>query len=79
MKTFQAQDENDKFKDVMGPFYESAKETCDLLDHMEKNMRTKFDEVGKFFAFDPKKYGSDEMFTDLNKFKELYEVRIFGN
>lgn len=61
----------------MEPFFQVAKETCDLLDNMEKNMRTKYEELGTYFTFDPKKYGSDEMFGDLLKFKEQYEVSGF--
>lgn len=61
----------------MEPFYHQAKEACDLLDNMESNMRTKYEDLGKYYAFDSKKYSSDEMFNDLLKFKDQYEVSTF--
>ena len=64
----------DQFVNVMTSFHESASETYEVLDGMHSKMATLFKEVGKYFAFDTKKYGLEELFSDIHTFCQHFTV-----
>ena len=67
-------DDTDQFVNVMTSFHESASETYEVLDGMYSKMSALFQEIAKYFAFDPKKYGLEELFSDINKFCQHFTV-----
>ena len=68
---------NDRFAEVMGDFYNQAKEQHEVLEGMSIKMSTLFVDMGKYFAFDPKKYTMDEFFGDIKKFIEDFKVKLW--
>ena len=47
-----------------------------MLQGMHKKMSSLFTDMGKFLAFDPKKYSLDEMFGDIKAFIIQFKVSV---
>ncbi|XP_028397686.1 protein diaphanous homolog 1-like [Dendronephthya gigantea] len=69
----EANDPEDKFKEVMSEFYNQAKDQCELLVEMFNNMTNMFKELGDFYCFDLKKTQLEDFFGDLSSFLQQYE------
>lgn len=57
-------------------FVGSAHEQFEKLDMMHKNMEKQYDDLGKYFVFDPRKLSVEEVFGDLNTFRNMFQVRM---
>jgi diaphanous 2 len=57
-------------------FISSAKEQYSVLHGMQKKMALLYKDMGKFYAFDIKKYTMEEFFQDLKTFKDSFSVSI---
>ena len=55
-------------------FLGSAKEQFEVLNTMYSQMDSIFKEIGKFYAFDPKKYTMEDFFADIKVFKDGFVV-----
>ncbi|KAK2576918.1 hypothetical protein KPH14_005539 [Odynerus spinipes] len=62
--------EEDLFSDVMTPFAKKARESCEVLKNMFKNMDSLYTEISVFFCFDKQKYTIEELFSDIRAFKD---------
>ncbi|KAJ8921203.1 hypothetical protein NQ315_013675 [Exocentrus adspersus] len=62
----------DKFLEVMEKFAEEAREQCDILQKMFKQMEKYYNELSEYYAFDKQKYTLEEFFTDLKTFKDSF-------
>jgi diaphanous 2 len=47
-----------------------------VLEGMFKKMKSAFEEVAKFYCFDEKKYGMEDLFTDLKHFMDSFNVSV---
>lgn len=54
----------------------TAKEQYATLEMMHKNMEKQYDELGAFFVFDPRKITPEDLFGDLNNFKNMFQVSV---
>jgi len=66
-------DPEDKFRQVMKGFYESAKDQIDVLVEMHKNMTTMYKELVEYFCLDMKKTSMEEFFGDIKTFLDVFE------
>ncbi|XP_059482585.1 protein diaphanous isoform X2 [Neocloeon triangulifer] len=66
------QNADDKFYDVMSEFAKEARQQCDLLTNMFKNMTSLYKELSEFYAFDVAKYTFEEFYTDIKSFKDSF-------
>lgn len=57
-------------------FVNIAKEQFELLEGMAKRMTNLFQEIAKYFAFDPKKYPMEEFFRDIKTFCIQFSVSV---
>lgn len=55
-------------------FVSHAQEQYEKLDLMHKNMEKQYSDLGDYFVFDPKKISVEELFGDLNNFKNMFQV-----
>ncbi|XP_043670398.1 protein diaphanous [Vespula pensylvanica] len=62
--------EEDLFSEVMTPFAKKARESCEVLKNMFKNMDGLYTEISVFFCFDKQKYTIEELFSDIRTFKD---------
>ncbi|XP_063228086.1 protein diaphanous-like isoform X2 [Bacillus rossius redtenbacheri] len=67
------QGEPDRFRQVMEPFLEEARNEHDTLLKMFKQMEKAFTEVSEFFVFDKTKYTVEELFGDIKAFKDAFQ------
>ena len=51
-----------------------AKEQCEVLEGMHKRMIASYQQIAKYFCFDPKKYAMDEFFGDIKTFIDGFVV-----
>lgn len=58
-------------------FVKQANEQFEKLDLLHKNMEKQYNDLGDYFVFDPKKISVEEFFSDLNNFKNMFQVRIW--
>jgi len=56
-------------------FAVTAKEQCEVLEGMHKKMIASYQQMAKYFCFDPKKYTVDEFFGDIKTFIDGFVVR----
>lgn len=56
-------------------FVATAREQFEKLQLMHSNMEKQYEDLGKYFVFDPKKMSPEELFGDLNNFKNMFQVR----
>lgn len=52
----------------------TAREQFEKLQLMHTNMEKQYEDLGKYFVFDPKKISPEELFGDLNNFKNMFQV-----
>lgn len=71
--------DGDRFAEVMNSFITSAKEQADVLSGMQKKMESLYKEMGKFYAFDIKKYSFEEFFQDLKAFRDSFSNAMKEN
>lgn len=55
-------------------FLQEASEQYEILENMYKKMDKLYEDLSVYYAFDPKKYTSDEFFTDIKTFKDMFQV-----
>lgn len=53
----------------------TAREQFEKLQLMHSNMEKQYEDLGKYFVFDPKKISPEELFGDLNNFRNMFQVR----
>lgn len=53
----------------------TAREQFEKLQLMHSNMEKQYEDLGNYFVFDPKKISPEELFGDLNNFKNMFQVR----
>ncbi|XP_027029138.1 protein diaphanous homolog 1 isoform X2 [Tachysurus fulvidraco] len=73
------QNEKDKFVEKMTVFVASAREQFEKLQLMHNNMEKQYEDLGKYFVFDPKKMGPEELFGDLNNFRNMFQQAVSEN
>eukprot|EP00079_Xenopus_tropicalis_P023054 XP_012815149.1 PREDICTED: protein diaphanous homolog 1 isoform X3 [Xenopus tropicalis] len=66
------EDEKDKFVEKMTIFVKEAQEQYTKLCMMHENMLSLFQDLGKYFVFDPKKTSIEEFFADLQNFRNMF-------
>jgi len=55
-------------------FAKEAREQCELLQSMFKQMDSLYTDLSEFFSFDKQKYTLEEFFTDVKTFKDSFYV-----
>ncbi|XP_066523359.1 protein diaphanous homolog 1 [Hoplias malabaricus] len=73
------QNEKDKFIEKMTSFVAIAREQFEKLELMHNNMQKQYEDLGKFFVFDPKKISPEELFGDLNNFRNMFQQAVTEN
>ncbi|GIX89718.1 protein diaphanous [Caerostris darwini] len=73
LKNFRPHNEEDRFADVMTSFLTEASAQYEILENMFKQMEKLYEDLSVYYAFDPKKYASDEFFTDIKTFKDMFQ------
>lgn len=73
------QSDKDKFAEKMTSFVASAKEQYEKLDLMYKNMEKQYEDLGAYFVFDPRKITPEDVFGDLNNFKNMFQQAVKDN
>ncbi|XP_063413071.1 protein diaphanous homolog 2-like isoform X2 [Mytilus trossulus] len=71
--------DGDRFAEVMNSFITSAKDQADVLSGMQKKMESLYKEMGKFYAFDYKKYSFEEFFQDIKAFRDSFSNAMKEN
>uniref|UniRef100_A0A8C6V356 Diaphanous related formin 1 n=1 Tax=Neogobius melanostomus TaxID=47308 RepID=A0A8C6V356_9GOBI len=56
-----------------------AQEQYEKLDLLHKNMEKQYTDLGQFFVFDPRKISVEELFGDLNTFKNMFQQAVKEN
>lgn len=56
-------------------FVATAREQFEKLQLMHSNMEKQYEDLGKYYVFDPKKMSPEELFGDLNNFKNMFQVK----
>ncbi|XP_049330693.1 protein diaphanous homolog 1 [Astyanax mexicanus] len=73
------QNEKDKFVEKMTSFVATAREQFEKLEMMHSNMQKEYENLGTYFVFDPKKMSPEELFGDLNNFKNMFQQAVIEN
>ncbi|XP_035265796.1 protein diaphanous homolog 1 [Anguilla anguilla] len=73
------QSDKDKFVEKMSSFVSVAREQYEKVDLMHKSMEKQYEELGKYFVFDPKKISVEEFFGDLNNFCNMFQQAVKDN
>ncbi|KAG1934540.1 protein diaphanous homolog 1 isoform X2 [Pimephales promelas] len=73
------QSDKDKFVEKMTSFVSAAREQFEKLQLMHENMEKQYEDLGKFFVFDPKKMSPEELFGDLNNFRTMFQQAVKEN
>ncbi|CAM4617911.1 unnamed protein product [Leuciscus chuanchicus] len=60
-------------------FVASAREQFEKMQLMHENMEKQYEDLGKFFVFDPKKMSPEELFGDLNNFRTMFQQAVKEN
>ena len=55
-------------------FLGSASDQFEVLTTMYNQLETMFQDIAKFYAFEPSKYSMEEFFTDIKTFKDGFLV-----
>lgn len=55
-------------------FVGTAREQYEKLDLLHKNMEKQYADLGEYFVFDPRKISAEELFGDLNSFRNMFLV-----
>uniref|UniRef100_A0A8C1UYH2 Diaphanous related formin 1 n=1 Tax=Cyprinus carpio TaxID=7962 RepID=A0A8C1UYH2_CYPCA len=67
------QSDRDKYVEKMTSFVATAQEQFVKLKLMHENMEKQYEDLGKYFVFDPKKISPEEFFGDLNNFRNMFQ------
>ncbi|XP_050983145.1 protein diaphanous homolog 1 isoform X2 [Labeo rohita] len=73
------QSDKDKFVEKMTSFVTTAQEQFERLKLMHENMEKQYEDLGKYFVFDPKKMSPEEFFGDLNNFRNMFQQAVKEN
>ncbi|XP_058263850.1 protein diaphanous homolog 1 isoform X1 [Hemibagrus wyckioides] len=73
------QNDKDKFVEKMTIFVGTAREQFEKLQLMHSNMEKQYEDLGKYYVFDPKKMSPEELFGDLNNFKNMFQQAVTEN
>ncbi|XP_016426462.1 LOW QUALITY PROTEIN: protein diaphanous homolog 1-like [Sinocyclocheilus rhinocerous] len=73
------QSDRDKFVEKMTSFVATAGEQFEKLKLMHENMEKQYEDLGKYFVFDPKKMSPEEFFGDLNNFRNMFQQAVKEN
>ncbi|KAK3558541.1 hypothetical protein QTP86_019009, partial [Hemibagrus guttatus] len=81
------QNEKDKFVEKMTISFTTANALClvivleqfEKLQLMHSNMEKQYEDLGKYYVFDPKKMSPEELFGDLNNFKNMFQQAVTEN
>lgn len=73
------QSDKDKFVEKMTSFVATAREQFEKLQLMHENMEKQYEDLGSFFVFDPKKISPEELFGDLNNFRNMFKQAVAEN
>ncbi|XP_042905089.1 protein diaphanous isoform X1 [Parasteatoda tepidariorum] len=73
LKNFRPHSEEDRFAEVMSSFLTEASMQYEILENMFKQMEKLYNDLSEYFAFDSKKYQSDEFFNDIKTFKDMFQ------
>nr|XP_022909899.1 protein diaphanous isoform X2 [Onthophagus taurus]XP_022909900.1 protein diaphanous isoform X2 [Onthophagus taurus] len=65
-----AQDEDDRFIEVMEVFCRESRDQCDILMKMFKKVESLNDDLAEYYSFDKQKYTLEEFFGDIKTFKD---------
>ncbi|XP_035216961.1 protein diaphanous-like isoform X2 [Stegodyphus dumicola] len=79
LKNFRPHNEEDRFADVMSSFLTEASTQYEILENMFKQMEKLYEDLAIYFAFDSKKYTSDEFFSDIKTFKDNFQEAYKDN
>ncbi|RXN11574.1 diaphanous -like protein [Labeo rohita] len=60
-------------------FVTTAQEQFERLKLMHENMEKQYEDLGKYFVFDPKKMSPEEFFGDLNNFRNMFQQAVKEN
>uniref|UniRef100_A0A672SMQ9 Diaphanous related formin 1 n=1 Tax=Sinocyclocheilus grahami TaxID=75366 RepID=A0A672SMQ9_SINGR len=71
------QSDRDKFVEKMTISFTSSRQ-FEKLKLMHENMEKQYEDLGEYFVFDPKKMSPEEFFGDLNNFRNMFQVAIWG-
>ncbi|KAF6217361.1 hypothetical protein GE061_001715 [Apolygus lucorum] len=66
------QNNEDKFSQVMGPFYEQARREYDQLSTRFDELRTIYNDLADYFALDQKIYNTKDLLLDLKLFIDAF-------
>ncbi|XP_052796473.1 protein diaphanous homolog 2-like isoform X5 [Mya arenaria] len=72
-------EDKDRFADVMNQFLGDAYGQFEVLQTMHQQLETMFQDIAKFYAFDPKKYSMEEFFQDIKTFKDGFTHAVQDN
>ena len=64
------------FLNLLQTFAEESRKQVGVLKNMFAKMESLYKELGEFFAFDPAKYTSEDLFSDLKNFKDSFHVCV---
>ncbi|XP_067103416.1 protein diaphanous homolog 1 [Osmerus mordax] len=73
------QSERDLFKEKMSSFVVGAREQYEKLQLMHANMEKQYNDLGDFLVFDPRKLSVEEVFGDLNNFRNMFQQAVKEN
>ncbi|XP_043112945.1 protein diaphanous homolog 1 isoform X2 [Puntigrus tetrazona] len=73
------QSDKDKFVEKMTSFVATAGEQFEKLKLMHENMEKQYEDLAKYFVFDPKKMSPEEFFGDLNNFRNMFQQAVKEN
>ncbi|XP_056327782.1 protein diaphanous homolog 1 [Danio aesculapii] len=73
------QSDKDKFVEKMTSFVSTARENFEKLQLLHENMEKQYEDLGKYFVFDPKKMSPEEFFGDLNNFRTMFQQAVKEN
>ncbi|XP_052471526.1 protein diaphanous homolog 1 isoform X2 [Carassius gibelio] len=67
------QSDRDKYVEKMTSFVATAQEQFVKLKMMHETMEKQYEDLAKYFVFDPKKMTPEEFFGDLNNFRNMFQ------
>ncbi|XP_076861935.1 protein diaphanous homolog 1-like isoform X2 [Brachyhypopomus gauderio] len=73
------QNDKDKFVEKMTSFVASAQEQFEKLELMHSNMNKQYEDLAKYLVFDIKKMTPEELFGDLNNFRNMFQQAVIEN
>ncbi|KAF1761675.1 hypothetical protein GCK72_009931 [Caenorhabditis remanei] len=74
LKVYKQQGERDKFEEKMRPFLEKAIKEFATVSTMSGKMKSDWESLVKYYAFNATKYPMEEFFADIRTFSEQYST-----